>query len=94
MVFDSDPTKIGNKIGAFVVQDSAKMVSEIKKAGVKVAMSAVPADKAQEVANQLVEAGVRAILNYAPVSINVPAGVRVQHIDPTTHLQRMTYYLD
>jgi redox-sensing transcriptional repressor len=94
MVFDNNPEKIGAKIGDFVVLNSANLVSDIKKAGIKVVMSAVPAEKAQEVADQLVEAGVRAILNYAPVNISVPSGVRVQHIDPTTHLQRMTYYLE
>ena len=45
-------------------------------------------------ADQLVKAGVKAILNYAPISLNVPRGVHVQYIDPVTHLQRMTYYLD
>ncbi len=60
----------------------------------QVAMIAVPSVQAQGVADQLIEAGVRAILNYAPTNINVPAGVRVQYIDPSVHLQRMTYYLD
>ena len=54
----------------------------------------VPATSAQEMADQLVKAGIKAILNYAPTSLNVPRGVYVQHTDPVTHLQRMTYYLD
>ena len=94
MIFDSDPKKVGTKVGAFVVKDSAKLVPEVSKAGIVIAMLAVPASAAQTVADQLVEAGVRAILNYAPISLNVPQGVRVQYIDPVTHLQRMTYYLD
>jgi redox-sensing transcriptional repressor len=49
---------------------------------------------AQEVTNLLVEGGVKAILNYAPISLTVPAGVRVQHLDPSIGLQRMTYYLE
>ena len=57
-------------------------------------MITLPASDAQSVANQLVKAGVKAILNYAPISLNVPDNVRVQYIDPVTHLQRMTYYLD
>lgn len=93
MIFDNDPKKIGTKIGDFVVQDSATMVEQIASAGIQIAMMAVPAGEAQMVADQLVRAGVKAILNYAPISINVPAGVRVQYIDPVTHLQRMTYYL-
>jgi redox-sensing transcriptional repressor len=93
MIFDNHADVIGKKIGGFVVQDSANLVPYIRQAGIKVAMITVPANQAQEVADQLVEAGVKAILNYAPTSINVPAGVRLQYIDPVVHLQRMTYYL-
>ena len=49
---------------------------------------------AQGVADKLVQAGVKAILNYAPTVLSVPSSVHVQHIDPSTHLQRMTFYLD
>ncbi len=93
MVFDNDPAKIGQKIGKFIIQDAAEMVEKIRQAGIQIAMLTVPASAAQEVTNQLVKAGVRAILNYAPISLNVPENVKVQHIDPATHLQKMTYYL-
>ena len=93
MVFDSDEAKVGQQIGEFVVQDTSGMIDSIQKAGVKVAMLSVPASAAQEVTDMLVKAGVKAILNYAPISLTVPDDVRVQHIDPATHLQRMTYYL-
>ena len=93
MVFDSDGTKVGQQIGEFVVKDTSDMIEAIRAAGVKVAMLSVPDYAAQEVTDMLVEAGVKAILNYAPISLTVPEGVRVQHIDPATHLQRMTYYL-
>lgn len=93
MVFDNDAAKIGQKIGNYIVMDTAEMVEKIREAGIVVAMLTVPAAAAQGVTDQLVKAGVRAILNYAPISLNVPEGVKVQHIDPATHLQRMTYYL-
>lgn len=93
MVFDNDRAKVGQKIGEFVIRDITNMTEEIQHAGVRVAMLTVPAPAAREVANMLVKAGVKAILNYAPVSLSVPKNVRVQHIDPATHLQRMTYYL-
>jgi len=93
MVFDSEKTKIGEKIGNFIVQDSREIVNAVRKAGIKVAMLCVPAPFAQQVANQLVEAGVRAILNYAPINLSVPNGVWVQYLDPSVGLQRMTYYL-
>jgi len=94
MVFDSDPQKVGTTMGELIVQDYSHMVDIIREAGIKVAMIAVPAEFAQEAANKLVEAGVKAILNYAPISVNVPPGVHLQYIDPSIHLQRMTYYLD
>ena len=94
MVFDNDPKKIGQKVGDFEILDTATMAEKIKQNKVKIAMLTVPATAAQEMAEQLVKAGVKAILNYAPISLNVPRNVRVQYIDPVTHLQRMTYYLD
>ena len=93
MVFDNDPKKVGERIGEFEVYDTASLPEKIKQHRVKIAMIAVPAGDAQTVADQLVKAGVKAILNYAPISLTVPEGVRVQYIDPVTHLQRMTYYL-
>jgi redox-sensing transcriptional repressor len=93
-VFDSDPTKIGQQVGQHTVQPFSELNNIITLRGIKVAMIAVPAQSAQAVADDLIEAGVRGILNYAPISLNVPSGVHVQHIDPVVHLQRMTYYLD
>ena len=94
MIFDNDPQKIGAQVGPFVVQDTSKMMEAVRSANIIIAMIAVPASQAQAVVDELVIAGVKAILNYAPVSVNVPDGVRVQHTDPVTHLQRMTYYLE
>jgi len=94
MVFDIDPQKIGQKVGEYEIYDIATLAERIKQNKIKIAMLTVPATTAQETADMLVKAGIKAILNYAPTSLNVPPGVRVQHIDPATHLQRMTYYLD
>jgi redox-sensing transcriptional repressor len=94
MIFDSDPDKIGQKVGEYTVYDYNEIADKIRESSVKIAMLAVPATQAQEVANLLIEAGVRAILNYAPINLNVPNGVKVQQIDPSIHLQRMTYYLE
>jgi redox-sensing transcriptional repressor len=94
MIFDNNPNIIGQQIKDFTVKGTADLVEEIKQAGVKVAMIATPASSAQEVANLLIEAGVKVILNYAPTMIAVPRGVRVRHIDPTIYLQWMTYYLE
>ena len=92
-IFDNDKAKVGQPISKFQVEDTEVMIERIQALGVKIAMLTVPASAAQAVTDQLVEAGIRAILNYAPISLNVPGNVKVQHIDPSTHLQRMTYYL-
>ena len=92
-IFDNDKEKVGKTMGGFTVEDTEVMGERIKVLGVKIAMLTVPAPAAQEVADLLVQAGVKAILNYAPISLNVPNNVKVQYIDPSTHLQRMTYYL-
>jgi redox-sensing transcriptional repressor len=93
MLFDNDPKKVGKQAGRFTIQDSARLVEKIREASIRVAMIAVPASVAQEVADKLVEAGVKAIVNYAPITLNLPADVHVEYIDPLLHLQRMTYYL-
>ena len=94
LAFDNSPQKIGVKIGNLLIQDTSNMAAEIKKAGIKVAMIAVPADNAQLVADELAKTDVAAILCYAPIRISVPEGVHVQYIDPAIHLQWMTYYLE
>jgi redox-sensing transcriptional repressor len=94
MAFDSDPEKIGQQVGSFNIQNARDMGAAIQQAGIRIAMLCVPAANAQEVADILVKAGVKSILNYAPISLSVPAGVRVQYQDPSIGLQRMTYYLD
>ena len=94
MIFDSDPRKIGTSVGPFTVQSTAQMVESILASRIQIAMIAVPAANAQQVVDELVKAGVKAILNYAPLNITVPEDVHIQHTDPVTHLQRMTYYLD
>ncbi len=93
MVFDNDPHKIGQKVGEFVVLSTDVMAEQIKQNQIKVAVLTVPAIVAQQTADVLVKAGVKAILNYAPTSLSVPDDVHVQYIDPVVHLQRMTFYL-
>lgn len=94
MCFDSDPEKIGTQVNDFTIRDASNMIEDIRAAGIKLAMLCVPATVAQEVADKLVEAGIRGILNYAPLRLIVPKDVKVQHIDPAIYLQRMTYYIE
>lgn len=91
-IYDNDESKIGRPVGPFAIESTEVMVDRIRAQGIKVAMLTVPAHQAQKVAEKLVEAGVRAILSYAPTSLKVPEDVRIQYIDPVLHLQHMTYY--
>ena len=93
MTFDNNPQLIGSKVGSFVIRDAQDIVPEIRNASIKIAMLTVPAKAAQAVTDKLLEAGVKAILNYAPISLSVPDGVHVQYIDSAIGLQRMAYYL-
>lgn len=92
-VFDHNPQKIGRRLGRFEICDAGRLVEKIQLMGIKIAIVAVPASAAQAVVDDLVRAGVKAILNYAPITVTVPPGVHVQYIDPVLHLQRMSYYL-
>lgn len=92
-VFDADPAKIGQEINGLTVRNDAEIPEVIAREGVRLAIVAVPAARAQEVVDILVASGVRAILNYAPIIMQVPEGVWVRHIDPVTQLHSMTYYL-
>lgn len=93
VVFDNDPDKVGREVNGKHVKDIKEMTTIVNQLKIKMAVIAVPAFAAQEVSHKLIEAGVRAILNYAPITLTVPEGVQVQYIDPVVHLQRMTYYL-
>jgi redox-sensing transcriptional repressor len=92
-VFDSAPAKIGTQIGDYTIQSTDNLEHIIQENNIRIAMVAVPAENAQELADRLIQSGVRAILNYAPINLNVPNNVYVQYIDPVVGLQRMTYYL-
>ena len=92
-LFDSDPNKIGVDINGLPIVNDAQIERVLREQGIKLAIIAVPASRAQEVADMLVAAGVRALLNYAPVVIQVPDSVWVRHIDPVAVLHSMTYYL-
>ncbi len=92
-IFDNDPAKIGEKTNGKEVHDIKNLAKIIAKLKIKMAIIAVPTSAAQTVSDNLVEAGIKAILNYAPITLTVPESVQVQYIDPVVHLQRMTYYL-
>lgn len=90
---DNDPAKIGRPIGDLRVRPMAELSEAVRETDARLAILAVPAEAAQEVAESLVAAGVRAILNYAPMNIVLPPAIHVEYIDPISSLQSATYYL-
>jgi len=93
-LFDNDPQKIGRQMNNLLVRDITELETLVEREKVRVAILAVPASSAQEIADLLVKAGIRAILSYAPISLDVPKHVQLRYSDPVTLLQRMTYYLE
>jgi redox-sensing transcriptional repressor len=90
-VFDADATKVGKKYGGFAIQPLSELADTVVKQNIKLAMIAVPADHAQEVADQLVAAGVRGLLNFAPVSLTVPPDVALNAVDLAVQLEQLSF---
>ncbi|MBK8046602.1 MAG: redox-sensing transcriptional repressor Rex [Anaerolineales bacterium] len=93
-VFDSDAEKVGIQLGERIVEPTTAIPGRVRQYRCQIAVIAVPAHAAQRVAEQLIEAGIRSILCYAPITLNVPANVRVEYIDPVIYFQHMTFYLE
>ena len=91
--FDSNPARFGESVGSVAVQPMTALAETVAERNITIAIVAVPSADTQTVIDRLVECGVRAILNYAPINAQVPAGVSVRNIDPVLALQSMTYYL-
>jgi len=96
-VFDNDPAKIGTKqggAGEFEVLPLSGLVSTIQKLKIQLGIIAVPPDTAQDVADQLVEAGLRGLLNFAPVSLRLPADVAINAVDVAVQLEQLSFQVN
>jgi redox-sensing transcriptional repressor len=93
-VFDSDPAKVGRRIGPFTIQPLEDMAATARRDHIRLAILAVPADNAQDVADQLVAAGVRGLLNFAPVSISVPPDVALNTVDVAVQLEQLSFQVN
>ena len=91
--FDIDPTKIGTTLGSLEVQPIANLAASAPGDRVDIVLVAVPADAAQSVVDSAVAAGVRAILNFAPVQLRVPPEVRLSNVDLSMEIECLTYSL-
>jgi redox-sensing transcriptional repressor len=92
-IVDDDPAKIGRETGGVPIVATTQLAREIKARGIQIAIVAVPAEGAQAVTDQLVAAGIRAILNFAPTRIRVPREVRLKDVDLSIELETLSFYL-
>lgn len=92
-LFDSDPQKIGAKIGHLIVENVAGLETACQTRHMQIGIIAVPAIAAQGVCDALVKAQIRVILNFAPASLRIPKGVHLRNTDFTTELQSLAFYL-
>jgi redox-sensing transcriptional repressor len=90
---DNNPALIGQEVEGLAVQPIEELDRLVKEYQISIAIVAVPSSQTQSVIDRLVKCGVRAILNYAPITPRVPSGVKIRNIDPVISLQSMTYYL-
>ena len=92
-LFDSSPNKIGGNVDGIPIWAMEDLEEQVAEKGIKIAIVTVPSSSAQVVADQLVAAGVKAILNFAPVQLTVPEGVHVAKADESLERQRLADYL-
>lgn len=93
-LFDDDPQKIGSRTrGGLVVQDVRRLREVVAREGIEIGVITVPAPAAQEVAQRCASAGLRALLNFAPARLTVPAEVRVKNVDLKEHLETLCFYM-
>jgi redox-sensing transcriptional repressor len=92
-IYDKDPKKIGARSNGLVVRDIKSLEADLKKEPTDIAILVTPAEAAQEVADRLVRAGVKAILNFAPVPLAVPSDVAVQSVNMALELETLSFAL-
>jgi len=92
-IFDDDPAKIGRDVGGAPVLSSADLAREVKARGIQIAIVAVPPEAAQAVIDQLADAGIKAILNFAPSRLRAPRDIRLKHVDLSIELETLSFYL-
>ncbi len=92
-VFDNDNRKIGQKIGNMRIRHIQEMEKYLKSKKIIMGIITVPARSAQEVADLMISAGIKSILNFAPINLKHPQEIMIQNIDIAIELERLVYYL-
>ncbi|MBI1847223.1 MAG: redox-sensing transcriptional repressor Rex [Candidatus Rokubacteria bacterium] len=92
-VFDDDPAKVNREVAGVPVFDMRDLGREVKARNIQIAILAVPAEAAQAAADQLVAAGIKAVLNFAPARLKLARDVRLKDVDLSIELETLSFYL-
>jgi redox-sensing transcriptional repressor len=92
-IYDADPAKVGTTLDGQTVRSSDQLESDLAAQPADIAVIGTPAAAAQGIADRLVKAGVRALLNFAPVSLVVPPSVAVANVNMALELEALTFAL-
>ena len=92
-VYDCDPSKVGHKLDGHIVRSVASLREDSAQEPPDIAVLTVPADAAQAVAERAIEAGIKAIMNFAPVQLQVPETVTVKTVNMAMELEVLSYAL-
>jgi redox-sensing transcriptional repressor len=90
---DNDPQKIGRKVGNLTVRGAAELADVMRESGAEIGVLAVPAEAAQENYDRLAEAGIKAVLNFAPVRVKRRPGVPLKNVDLRINLEELAFFL-
>jgi redox-sensing transcriptional repressor len=90
-LFDADPKKVGQQLDGLDIYPPARMAEVIASTGAELGVIAVPASAAQSVADTLVSAGIRGILNFAPTVLRLPASVSLVSVDLAVQLEQLAF---
>jgi len=93
-VLDADPAKVGMQADDLVVESIDDAAAVVEREGVEIAILTVPVDSAQQAAQAVADAGVKAILNFAPVCLEVPDDIVVRQADMAAELQILSFHLN
>ena len=93
-LFDADPAKVDRRSrGGVQIFDIGEFRKQVRRHAIDIAVIAVPADAAQSVVDTAVEAGIRAILNFSPGTLTVPAEVKLKNVDLTVSMESLSFFL-
>jgi redox-sensing transcriptional repressor len=90
---DNDPKKIGRKAGTFIIRPTSELADVVRESGAEIGVLAIPAEAAQENYDALADAGIKGVLNFAPVRVKRRAGVPLKNVDLRINLEELAFFL-